>query len=96
MGQQSKSEGAVLRFAKYYTPVVVSTCVLLIVVPAIMRKQDLKVHCRSAPWPVCSAAFTVQLLTYNLPQQTTPQRVHSLAYEDMLLKISQLCIDLPY
>ena len=38
MGQQSKSEGAVLRFAKYYTPLVVLTCVLLIVVPAIMRK----------------------------------------------------------
>jgi cation transport ATPase len=43
MGQQSKSEGAVLRFAKYYTPLVVLTCVLLIVVPAIMRKGDLKV-----------------------------------------------------
>lgn len=42
MGQQSKSEGAVLRFAKYYTPLVVLTCVLLIVVPAIMRKRDLK------------------------------------------------------
>ena len=45
MGQQSKSEGAVLRFAKYYTPLVVLTCVLLIVVPAIMRKRDLKVWC---------------------------------------------------
>ncbi len=55
MGQQSKSEGAVLRFAKYYTPLVVLTCVLLIVVPAIMRKQDLKVHCRSAPWPAICA-----------------------------------------
>lgn len=48
MGQQSKSEGAVLRFAKYYTPLVVLTCVLLIVVPAIMRKQDLKVHMQFA------------------------------------------------
>ncbi|KAL3134436.1 hypothetical protein ABBQ38_006494 [Trebouxia sp. C0009 RCD-2024] len=42
MGQHSKSEGAVLRFAKYYTPLVVLICVLLIVVPAIMRKRDLK------------------------------------------------------
>lgn len=62
MGQQSKSEGAVLRFAKYYTPLVVSTCVLLIVVPAIMRKQDLKVHSRSAAWPAS--------------EQTTLQKVH--------------------
>ncbi len=46
MGQQSKSEGAVLRFAKYYTPLVVLICVLLIVVPAIMRKRDLKVRCK--------------------------------------------------
>ena len=72
MGQQSKSEGAVLRFAKYYTPLVVLTCVLLIVVPAIMRKQDLKVRTYSLHMGFqhcfCSAAFNVQLLTYNLPQ----------------------------
>lgn len=43
-GQQSKSEGAVLRFAKCFTPMVILTCVLLVVVPAIMGKQDLKVH----------------------------------------------------
>ena len=35
-----------LRFAKYYTPLVVLICVLLIVVPAIMRKRDLKVRCK--------------------------------------------------
>lgn len=63
MGQQSKSEGAVLRFAKYYTPLVVSTCVLLIVVPAIMRKQNLKVHSRAAPWPaICARHALSELL----------------------------------
>ncbi len=43
MGQQSKSEGAVLRFAKCYTPLVVLACVLLIIIPAGMHKSDLKV-----------------------------------------------------
>lgn len=43
MARQSKSEGVVLRFAKYYTPLVVATCVLLIVIPASMHKADLKV-----------------------------------------------------
>ena len=43
MGQQSKSEGAVLRFAKYYTPLVLLTCILIIAVPAAMRQPNLKV-----------------------------------------------------
>lgn len=43
MGQQSKSEGVVLHFAKYYTPLVVLTFALLIIVPASMQKRDLKV-----------------------------------------------------
>ena len=43
MGQQSKSEGAVQHFARYYTPAVVLACVLLIIIPACMQKRDLKV-----------------------------------------------------
>ena len=62
MGQQSKSEGAVLRFAKYYTPLVVLTCVLLIVVPAIMRKRDLKVWCASL---LCYIELHLELLYVN-------------------------------
>ena len=36
-------ETIVNRFAKYYTPIMVLACLLLIVVPAAMRKRDLKV-----------------------------------------------------
>lgn len=47
--QQSPMETVVARFAKWYTPTVVLACVLLIIIPAAMRKDDLKVHTPLAP-----------------------------------------------
>ena len=49
MGQQSNGEGAVPHFSKYYTPLVVLACVLLIIIPASMQECNLKVgHMRFA------------------------------------------------
>ena len=49
--QQSHIETLVNRFAMYYTPLVVLACLVLILVPAAMRKPDLEVS-----HPACGAA----------------------------------------
>lgn len=62
MGQQSRSEGAVLRFAKYYTPVIVITCILIIVVPAAMQQPNLNVRWMFASAIVESCTFCAALM----------------------------------
>lgn len=69
MGAQSRSEGAVLRFAKYYTPAVVLTCLLIIVVPAAMQQGNLKVGLISASAVVYSCTiFPSKRKNRQMPQ----------------------------
>lgn len=66
--QQSPMETLVARFAKWYTPAVVAACLLLIIVPAAMRKHNLKVS--NSPTVHIGSCEVIALLPCCTDKQT--------------------------